>query len=77
MHLFLMESIEIFKTPILGEVTKGIGPGKQGRVKCAGSHWPAKFYQSETSDDIAVGQVVNVIGRQGITLLVTLNSNKL
>lgn len=48
-------------------VSDTIAPRARGRVHFQGSWWPAQCEQEIT---IAVGEVVQVIGRQNITLLV-------
>ena len=48
-------------------VSDTIAPHTRGRVHFQGSWWPAQCEQNVT---LAVGEVVQVIGRQNITLLV-------
>ncbi len=48
-------------------VSDTIAPDQRGRVHFQGSWWPALCDQDIT---LAVGEVVQVIGRQNITLLV-------
>jgi membrane protein implicated in regulation of membrane protease activity len=48
-------------------VSDTIAPDKRGRVHFQGSWWPAQCEQGIT---LAVGEVVQVMGRKNITLLV-------
>ena len=60
-----------FKEPMEGIVAQAIAPNKPGRIKCKSSYWPAKFYNNDCKDRLEENQQVSVIGREGITLLVT------
>ncbi|MBF2045962.1 NfeD family protein [Leptolyngbya sp. 7M] len=64
------ERIELFAQPGIGEVVQMIAPNRRGRVKYRASFWPARLYsdayvQAEPSEQVVV------VGRDGITLLVT------
>lgn len=66
----LSERIELFAQPGVGEVVKMIAPNGKGRVKFRASFWPARFYPESQTHALPSSQVA-VIGRDGITLLVT------
>jgi membrane protein implicated in regulation of membrane protease activity len=64
------ERIELFAQPGIGEVVQMITPNRRGRVKYRASFWPARFY-FDTERPVEPSEQVVVIGRDGITLLVT------
>ena len=70
MDLFLPDRPVIFSTPIQGKVEQTITDNHSGRVKCLSSFWPAQLYEKDQVTTLFPGQIVNVVGRQGITLLV-------
>gem|GEM_PF-4616990 len=48
-----------------------IAPNQPGRVKYKASYWSAKLYPSDReTSPLTPGQLVGVVGREGITLLV-------
>lgn len=64
------ERIELFAQPGIGEVVKMITPNGRGRVKYRASFWPARLYPDAQLQAGPSEQVI-VVGRDGITLLVT------
>ena len=70
MNAFKTDPPILFSGPLLGVVTTTICPNQAGRIKFQGSYWPAKLHQSSHATCILPNQVVQVVGRQGITLLV-------
>lgn len=68
--LFFRSPIEIFTEITPGIVEVAIAPRRRGRIKFLSSYWPAKFYQIECSATVLPGQTVDVVGIEGITLLV-------
>ena len=63
-------NIELFAQTDIAEVVKAIAPNRKGRIKFRASFWPAKLY---TNSAVALqpSEQVVVVGRDGITLLVT------
>jgi membrane protein implicated in regulation of membrane protease activity len=61
---------EFFSTPQVGVVDQMIAPNQPGRIKYQASYWPARLYQVKGSIQLDSQQVVQVVGREGITLLV-------
>ena len=68
-------SVKLFKKPGNGQVKETINQDQPGRVKWKASYWPAQFYQTEAHVSILPGEQVQVVGRQGITLLVMPEKN--
>ena len=68
-------SVKLFKKPDYGQVKETINQARPGRVKWKSSYWPAQFYQTEAHVSILPGEQVQVVGRQGITLLVVPEKN--
>jgi membrane protein implicated in regulation of membrane protease activity len=64
------ERVELFAEPGVGEVVKMIAPNERGRIKFRASFWPARFY-TDSQTNALPSELVTVIGRDGITLLVT------
>lgn len=75
MDLFLPDRPEIFSTPTQGKVDQTITQNHPGRVECFGSCWTAQLYPTDRTTVLFPGQLVQVVGRKGITLLVVPNSN--
>ncbi len=71
------ERIEFFSQPGIGEAVQAIAPNQRGRVRFRASFWPARFYSDvktqtlEAHTRILPSDQVAVVGRDGITLLVT------
>jgi membrane protein implicated in regulation of membrane protease activity len=61
---------ELFSTPKVGVVDQIITLNQPGRIKYQASYWPARLYQVKGSIQLDSQQVVQVVGREGITLLV-------
>jgi membrane protein implicated in regulation of membrane protease activity len=61
---------ELFPSPDTGIVDQAIAPNQPGRVKYQASYWPARLYQVTGSVQLQAQQAVQVVGREGITLLV-------
>lgn len=70
MSLFISYKIEFFPAPLPGIVEEAISLNTPGRVKFKSSYWPARLYQVENEIVLCPDQFVNVIGREGLTLLV-------
>ena len=66
----LMSTVELFDKPGLGRVDQAIAPDHQGRVFFEGTYWPARLYSADTTFIAEVESAVDVLGRQGLTLLV-------
>jgi membrane protein implicated in regulation of membrane protease activity len=66
---------EMFTTPEIGVVDKVIAPNQPGRIKYQASYWPARLYQVGGTIQLDSQQVVQVVGREGITLLVQPNGS--
>lgn len=64
------DRIELFARPGIGEVVQMITPDRRGRIKFKATFWPARFYSHSQSEALPSEQVA-VVGRDGITLLVT------
>ncbi|MGB3240432.1 MAG: NfeD family protein [Geitlerinemataceae cyanobacterium] len=73
------QSIELFPTPEIAIVDVTISGDRPGRVKYQSSYWPARFFDSPNDANCAIEhsialkpkEEVMVVGREGITLLVT------
>jgi membrane protein implicated in regulation of membrane protease activity len=68
--LSIPKNIELFSKTV-GQVERTISSDRRGRVKWAGSFWPAELYHSDCRVTLLPAQMVNVVARRGITLLVT------
>ena len=53
-----------------GIVERTITPSTPGRVYFQASYWPARFFQPDASSDLHPGAPVEVVDRDGLTLLV-------
>jgi membrane protein implicated in regulation of membrane protease activity len=69
----LTHTIELFDTPKTARVDCPITAQVKGRVFCEGTYWPAQVYGADTNATyaLAVSTWVRVVGRQGLTLLVS------
>lgn len=63
--------IQFRQTPGIGIVYKSISPDTRGRVYFDATHWPARLYDTNEQETCEPGATVYIIGRQGLTLLVT------
>ncbi|MBD2465338.1 NfeD family protein [Oscillatoria sp. FACHB-1407] len=61
---------EIFRDPVKGIVESAISLNFSGRIKYQGSYWEARFYRPSATLVIPPKKTVNVVGIQGLTLLV-------
>jgi membrane protein implicated in regulation of membrane protease activity len=53
-----------------GIVERTITPSTPGRVYFQASYWPARFFQADATNDLHPGAPVEVVDRDGLTLLV-------
>lgn len=71
MNISIASKVEWFAQPGVGEVVKLITPNERGRVKFRASFWPARLHPDADPNSLSPKQSVVVVGRDGITLLVT------
>lgn len=62
--------VKLFACAGIGKVEQTITSTMPGRVKFQTTYWPARLYLQDTQTTLLPEDTVNVIGRQGITLLV-------
>jgi len=65
------DTIEFFAQAAIGQVEQPITRQQRGRVKFMATTWFARFYQPNAQTQALPGTRVKVIGREGLTLLVT------
>jgi len=71
-----MHLTDVFQTPELfpyrgrGVVARTISPADRGRVRFQASYWPARLFNGSWCQPLAPGEPVEVVGREGITLLI-------
>lgn len=71
MNKFTRDRAVLFPTPLIGIVECAIAPNQTGRIKYKASYWSAKLYKGDRpTATLTPGQRVDVVGREGITLLV-------
>ena len=70
MDSFEPPSVHLFDQPISGRVESEVTSNHQGRVKCQGVSWKASLYLIDHPHPLMPEQVVDVIGREGNTLLI-------
>ncbi|MGD1704474.1 NfeD family protein [Dapis sp. BLCC M229] len=70
MNLFTTNTKEIFPQAMPGIVEEAIATNQPGRVKFKTTYWPAILFE-EKSISLAPGQKIAVVGRIGITLLIS------
>lgn len=63
--------IELRPNPGVATVRKAITPLQSGRVHFEATDWPARWYCPNQQRSIQPDALVQVVGRQGLTLLVT------
>ncbi|MEA5418718.1 NfeD family protein [Spirulina sp. CCNP1310] len=68
---FLTSKPEFFPVPIPGTITATVTPKTKGRISFQGSFYPAQIHDPTHNDPLPPGTPVQVIGRIGITLLIT------
>ncbi|MGB5962626.1 MAG: NfeD family protein [Coleofasciculaceae cyanobacterium] len=62
--------IVLFPKPGKGIIEEIITESQPGRVNFQATYWPARLYNSEQKVTLLPNTSVNIIGREGITLLV-------
>ncbi|MBD1939115.1 NfeD family protein [Microcoleus sp. FACHB-68] len=70
MDTLFTDTVKMFPQPLLGIVEQAIAYNQRGRVKFDGTYWPARFYNPDCQATVSPNQFVNVVAREGITLLV-------
>jgi membrane protein implicated in regulation of membrane protease activity len=70
MDFFKRPSVHLFKERLSGRVESEVTVNKRGRVKCQGVSWTASLYSTDNFHRIEREQAVDVIGREGNTLLI-------
>lgn len=54
-----------------GKVERTIAHNHSGRVYFQATYWPAKFYDAACQLKAVPGESIKIVGRQGLTLLVS------
>jgi membrane protein implicated in regulation of membrane protease activity len=67
---YFPDTVQLFPRPGFGSVDWAIAPNCPGRVSFQATTWPAKLYQTDGRTVIQPHQLVQIVGMQGITLLV-------
>jgi membrane protein implicated in regulation of membrane protease activity len=53
-----------------GCVDQAVTPSQTGRVYFQATYWPARLSQTSTSKELPPGAPVEIVGREGLTLLI-------
>lgn len=53
-----------------GTINRLVTPQHPGRVYFQATYWPARLFQTATLSELQPGDPVEVVGREGLTLLV-------
>ncbi|NET30822.1 MAG: hypothetical protein F6K19_02310 [Cyanothece sp. SIO1E1] len=61
---------EMFSYTDTGKVLKSITSNNAGRIRFQGTDWPAQFYRPNLKVTVDPDATVQVLGREGIVLLV-------
>lgn len=64
-------TVKWFQSQSLGRVEERISGRDNGRVFYEGTTWPARFYDLNYQGAVEVEAWVEVLGREGLTLLVS------
>jgi membrane protein implicated in regulation of membrane protease activity len=64
------QATDLFPFQGQGVVERTITPLDAGRVYFQATYWPARLYQPTSSDALQPGDPVEVLGRDGLTLLI-------
>lgn len=64
-------TVKWFQSQSLGRVEERISGRENGRVFYDGTTWPARFYDVNYQGSAEVAAWVKVLGREGLTLLVS------
>lgn len=70
MSLFITTDPVLFPQPQLGIVEEPILPNQPGYIRFQGTYWQAKLHHHEDTSILQSGAMVNVLGRDGLILLV-------
>ena len=70
MDFFERPLVHLFDQSISGRVESAVTSNHQGRVKCQGVSWKASLYLIGYPHPLMPDQMVDVIGREGNTLLI-------
>jgi hypothetical protein len=67
--IFIPIPLDLFSSPVLGRIE--VEEGREPRVRFAGTSWPIKLLNSDSESLFIDGQEVLIMGRQGISLLIS------
>ena len=68
--LEMSEVLSFSSAKNVARVERAITSGRGGRVYFQATYWPARLYQSDSQRTVLPGDMVTIMGRQGLTLLV-------
>jgi membrane protein implicated in regulation of membrane protease activity len=69
--------MERFKRPVFGVIDEAVEGDRPGRIRYGGTCWFARPYIADLGLTFAIGQPVQILGRQGNTLLILPSSEQL
>ncbi|MGB3514984.1 MAG: NfeD family protein [Elainellaceae cyanobacterium] len=71
MDSFYRPDFQLFTHPGRGTVVETITTSQRGRVRYLSSYWPARLHQETPFTQLTPEQTVVVLGREGMTLLIS------
>ncbi|MEO0456750.1 MAG: NfeD family protein [Cyanobacteria bacterium P01_A01_bin.114] len=66
----LFQKTDLFPFQGRGVVDRAISPHQPGRVYFKATYWPARLSNQAITDSLKPGALVEIVGREGLTLLI-------
>lgn len=70
MSLDFFQNTDLFPFEGRGTVERTVKPFYPGRVRFQATYWPARLWDTQSADSLQPGAPVQIVGREGLTLLI-------